>query len=301
MDMQIFRAGTHVAMGGESITFSETDLQKTAAAYKPEIHEAPLVVGHPTHDAPAYGWVRKVLAVEGELNVTPYQVDPAFSELVNAGRFKKISASFYKPDSPSNPVPGVFYLRHVGFLGAQPPAIKGLRPVSFAEQQEGVICFGETDGYMNEQQLVKKEAELRQREEKIRKKELEIEFGEFLGTLVREGKVLPVQQNDLVQFLGCISSTDSSTEVVEFGESKATPLEFFKNFLKSLPKQVEYSEIAKGKILEQKSTNSFPAPPRFGVDSIRLEIHEKAIAYQESHGCDYVSAVMAVESRGENK
>ena len=43
----------------------------------------------------------------------PRQVDPAFAEAVAAGRYKKVSASFYQPNSPHNPVPGVYYLRHV--------------------------------------------------------------------------------------------------------------------------------------------------------------------------------------------
>jgi hypothetical protein len=73
----------------------------------------------------------------------PDQVDAAFAELVNAGRYKKISGSFYTPDAPANPVPGVYYLRHVGFLGAQPPAVKGLKSASFAAAEEGVIEFGD--------------------------------------------------------------------------------------------------------------------------------------------------------------
>ncbi|EKO1024728.1 peptidase, partial [Salmonella enterica subsp. enterica] len=36
-----------------------------------------------------------------------------------------------------------YYLRHVGFLGAQPPAIKGLKQVSFAEDEEGVVEFAD--------------------------------------------------------------------------------------------------------------------------------------------------------------
>ena len=63
--------------------------------------------------------------------------------MVKAGFFKKISASFYRPDSPKNPKPGVYYLRHVGFLGAAPPAVKGLKSASFADNEEGVVEFGD--------------------------------------------------------------------------------------------------------------------------------------------------------------
>ncbi|WP_256665122.1 hypothetical protein [Pseudomonas sp. SLFW] len=40
-------------------------------------------------------------------------------------------------------MPGVYYLRHVGFLGAMPPSVKGLRPVELAEQEEGVVEFAD--------------------------------------------------------------------------------------------------------------------------------------------------------------
>ena len=136
----IFRVGTHTSSSGATISFTAEDLHASVDAYDTQLHEAPIVVGHPKQDAPAYGWI-KTLALTGDrLRATPHQVDPGFSDLVKSGRFKKISASFYAPDSPQNPKPGVYYLRHVGFLGAQPPAVKGLRPGSFSEV-EGVLEF----------------------------------------------------------------------------------------------------------------------------------------------------------------
>lgn len=139
--IQIFKPGKHIAASGDAHNFSESDVAATIAAYDPALHEAPIVVGHPRHDLPAYGWVKALSFADGALDAEPQQVDPAFAELVDAGRFKKISASFYAPDSPSNPVPGVYYLRHVGFLGAQPPAVKGLRSPEFNEADEKVISF----------------------------------------------------------------------------------------------------------------------------------------------------------------
>lgn len=146
--LQIFRPGRHVAMSGAAIEFSAADLAATAAAYDPAKHEAPIVVGHPRTDAPAYGWVEKLSAGAG-LEAVPHQVDPAFAEMVAAGRFKKISASFFTPGAAANPVPGVYYLRHVGFLGAQPPAVKGLRTPEFAEGGEGVVEFGDWGDQQN--------------------------------------------------------------------------------------------------------------------------------------------------------
>lgn len=147
--IEIFRPGTHTAMSGETIGFTEAQLAAAAAAYDPSIHEAPIVIGHPSDDGPAYGWVKKLTFAQS-LQAEPDQIDPQFAELVQAGRYKKVSAAFYRPDSPNNPVPGVYYLRHVGFLGAQPPAVKGLRQVEFADAQSDIVEleFGEARGGM---------------------------------------------------------------------------------------------------------------------------------------------------------
>lgn len=141
--LQIFRVGKHTATDGRTISFSEADLRAAASAYDPKLHEAPLVVGHPKSDDPAYGWVKSLAFAEGALAATPDQVEPEFAQMVNAGRFKKISASFYAPDAPGNPKPGAFYLRHVGFLGAAAPAVKGLKNASFADAESGVIEFAD--------------------------------------------------------------------------------------------------------------------------------------------------------------
>lgn len=139
----IFKPGRHTAANGTTLDFSEEQLAASIAAYDPKVHEAPLVIGHPKDNGPAYGWVSALSFADGEVVAETAQVNPDFAEMVASGAFKKRSASFYTPDSPSNPVPGVYYLRHVGFLGAQPPAIKGLTPVEFNDADEGVLEFSD--------------------------------------------------------------------------------------------------------------------------------------------------------------
>ena len=144
--IHIFKPGTHTSAGGTVIDFSEAVLRDAVAAYDPAIHQAPIVVGHPADNGPAYGWIDKLNYTDGEgIYAEPAQLEEQFSELVQAGRFKKVSASFYSPDAPTNPKPGSYYLRHLGFLGAQPPAIKGLKAIEFSEAEEGVVEFGEFD------------------------------------------------------------------------------------------------------------------------------------------------------------
>lgn len=145
--LHIFKPGQHTAMSGSTLAFSEADLQATVAAYDPAKHEAPLVIGHPTHDLPAFGWVQSLRYSDGDGNegqglyAMPAQVNPDFADMVAAGAFKKVSAAFYGPSAPNNPVPGIYYLRHVGFLGAQPPAVKGLRNPAFADDEDGVVTL----------------------------------------------------------------------------------------------------------------------------------------------------------------
>lgn len=141
--IHIFKPGTHQPMEGDPINFTLQDFKATAQAYNMAVHEAPLVIGHPKHNNPAYGWVKNIIATPEGLFIDPHQVDAEFAEIVAAGRYKKISPSFYEPDEPTNPVPGVYYLRHVGFLGAIPPAVKGLKAAEFADSGKGIVSFNE--------------------------------------------------------------------------------------------------------------------------------------------------------------
>jgi len=58
----------------------------------------------------------------------------------------------FTPTHPANPVPGVWYPRHLAFLGAVPPAVPGLGTVSltaddacveFSLGKNGIISLGD--------------------------------------------------------------------------------------------------------------------------------------------------------------
>lgn len=147
--IQCFAPGSHVALSGEMLAFSATDLAATAQAYDPALHEAPLVVGHPSTDDPAYGWVQALAHAGGKLEARPHQVNPEFAAAVNSGAYKKVSCAFWAPDAPGNPVPGVYYLRHIGFLGGAAPGVQGLRTPTFAGSAEGVVEFSAWDDSSN--------------------------------------------------------------------------------------------------------------------------------------------------------
>lgn len=138
--LHVFRAGTHTATDGKAYEFSEADIADLVDSYDPKLSRAALVVGHPKIDDPAFGWAAEFSRDGGEVFATPEAVDPQFAEMVNAQRFSNISLSVYLPESPGNPKPGHFYPRHIGFLGAQPPAVKGLQRPQFAEG-DGAVAF----------------------------------------------------------------------------------------------------------------------------------------------------------------
>lgn len=119
----VFRCGTHTDHSGVQRTISAVDIDRAIAAYEPG--SAPLVVGHPKLNAPAYGWVDEFRRLGDLVQAKASQVAPEFAAAVKAGRWKKRSIAF-GPD---------MHFRHVGFLGAAAPAVKGLRDIVFADKE----------------------------------------------------------------------------------------------------------------------------------------------------------------------
>lgn len=144
--IQVFKAGRHRSSNGKVFDFSEADVAQIAASYDPALHGAPIVLGHPKSNDPAWGWVKGLTVEAGVLVAEPERVDAAFAEGVEAGRYRYVSASFYTPDDAANPKPGAWYLRHVGYLGAQPPAVKGLE-AAFSEEPADLVEFSQADGF----------------------------------------------------------------------------------------------------------------------------------------------------------
>ncbi|MBI5646685.1 MAG: hypothetical protein HY962_07110 [Ignavibacteriae bacterium] len=123
MIIPFFTTGTHTDSAGNTHTITGEELDRRARLYNEQRqHEAPVVVGHPQTDAPAYGWIERVRRDGNTLVAEVRDVQPEFAEALARKLWKKVSAAFY-PDG---------LLRHVGFLGAQPPAIKGLPSFQFA-------------------------------------------------------------------------------------------------------------------------------------------------------------------------
>lgn len=137
--IEVFRTGTFKPMSGDAVSYGADDLSGIASGYDPDNAPAPIVIGHPATDAPAYGWVSgfEYDADKDRLFADIDELDPAFEEAVKEGRYKKVSMSFHTPDAPNNPTPGKWYAKHIGFLGGAAPAVSGLKPVQFTAAGEG--------------------------------------------------------------------------------------------------------------------------------------------------------------------
>ncbi len=148
MWMAVFKTGRHTDSKGNEREWTEGDLDGIAAGYDPEKHEAPVVIGHPKDNAPAYGWVEGLKRIRNTLWARIKPTSAEFTDWIKRGLFKKRSISLY-PDMT---------LRHIGFLGAMPPAVKGLPDFKFEEKEEGIVIeFEEKD--------IKKEGRERAEEE----------------------------------------------------------------------------------------------------------------------------------------
>jgi hypothetical protein len=135
--VEIFRGGRQVDSAGKEHDGDKL-IDAALANFDAAKHEPPLCVGHPRDNAPAFGWVAALKAENRggvrTLMAKCKDVVPAFIEALKQGLYKKRSAAFY-PDGS---------LRHVGFLGAAPPAVKALADLKFNETEFSSFEFSET-------------------------------------------------------------------------------------------------------------------------------------------------------------
>lgn len=143
-----FVTGTHTDSSGSVETFDAARLREVQNAYNGGAWRAPITIGHPSNNAPAFGWIGKVEFDDAGLWAEPSEVSPELKDWNEKGYFRNISASFYPPGHPNNPTPGKWNLRHIGVLGAQPPAIKAIGQHTFSENDVPVYEYSELSDFL---------------------------------------------------------------------------------------------------------------------------------------------------------
>ncbi len=125
--VELFKAGEQTDSLGNTQNFTTADLDDMV-----NNHESfPIVIGHPKVDAPAYGWSAELKRDGDSLFGKFENVESQFSDMVENKRFPNRSVRINKTD-------GGFKVAHVGFLGAIPPAIPGLKQLEFSADDEGM-------------------------------------------------------------------------------------------------------------------------------------------------------------------
>ena len=132
--IDVCRAGTWRDMAGRDVAIDEARLDRIVDAHA-VADPAPVVVGHPETDAPAFAWIDGLRRVGDRLQAKLRDIAPAFREAVEAGRYAGRSIAL-QGDT----------LRHVGFLGGRAPAVSGLVPTRFASAPETVVAFTDDAG-----------------------------------------------------------------------------------------------------------------------------------------------------------
>ena len=123
----IFMGGEQVDSKGTKRVWSETELDEIVNNTQKRINRdlfsgAPLVVGHPKTDSPAYGWTSEIKRVRNTILIKGSKLHAAFAKGFKKGQWPNRSIRIAKGKDG-------LYLRHIGFLGAVPPAIEGMNSV----------------------------------------------------------------------------------------------------------------------------------------------------------------------------
>lgn len=305
----IFKTGTHTATNGQSLNATADFIREVVRGYNPKSHEAPAVIGHPQNSHPAYGWVESLSFDEskGILYATFKQLEAQFIKLLKDGRFKKRSASFYPPNHPANPTKGKPYLRHVGFLGAEPPAVKGLADFSddkdcltyeFAEISPNQLTKETTmpkEPSLDASQVIgfaEREARIQAREEAVEAREKALAktkqqgFYDFTESLLLAGKIAPAEREAIISVLvdaDNANRTFSFSENGVFGERSSS--DALKAVLERLSPIIEFGEIT------ATNPNNRRLPQAIGNEVGNEQLAQQIQAYADKHQLDYAEAV----------
>lgn len=284
------------------LTVSVDDLIALAAAYDPTRYQAPVVIGHPLTDDPAWGWVLD--AAVGDTGLwLEVELLPEMAELVQAGSYRTVSVALWTPNAPGNPAPGVWSLKHLGFLGAQPPAVKGLAAVRLnndAGTGITIITCEELTNMITPDTasaavvaLHERETAINARETALNRREAELRLAGYRGEIeqhVAAGRVTAAE----VEPLALLMERLTGTATITLSEGDTPALDVLRQHLARLPARVTLGEHAAPTPLP---TVALPKIPHgYRLSEAGLDLHSRAVAHQATHHTDYLTAVRAVQA-----
>lgn len=327
MTFEIFKTGTHTSDKGISKEYTLDDLNFIANSYKPEEDEAPIVIGHPEDNDPAFGWVSSLsVSDDGKLiaDAPEDKLHPDFLDALKEGRYKKRSISL-TPEGK---------LRHIGFLGAAKPAVKGLSDIQFSSPSSEVYEFEvdnvqaspvqETNAVtpeISDKNLSSITQEINQLKESINSiqqnftesdstkaiiaklssqvnsiqaKLSNTDFESLLDSKVSDGTLTPAIKEKVLAVSNFAQTQNFSDDF--------SPAKFQSDFNKhlialvnSFPKIIYYENFAEKPASVNINENEFED---LILDQDSLQIHKKALQYmQANEGVEYVEAINFVSQQ----
>lgn len=290
----------------EPITLTAEDIAAIAAAYDVRRYQAPVVIGHPETDDPAWGWVAGASADAAGLWLD-VELLPEMADLIRQQRYRAVSVALWTPQAPGNPTPGVWALKHLGYLGAAAPAVKGLAPTRLHNDGAAGAVTLTREMRMSEQApaadaarpetvaLAERERDLARREAAIAARERELAraaYGQEVDAHVAAGRVLAGERDLLVALMERLAGA-GSVQLAE--DQKSLPaLDALRGFLGRLPARVDLTERAAPHA--QRQIDLPAVVPGYRLSERGLAVHTAARQYMAQHpGTDYLAAVRAVE------
>ncbi len=313
MKFEIFKTGSHTSDKGVTKEYSLDDLNFIAQSYKPEEDEAPIVIGHPEDNDPAFGWVNSLsVSEDGKLiaETSDEKLQPDFLNALKEGRYKKRSISL-TPEGK---------LRHIGFLGAAKPAVKGLADIQFSSPSSVVYEFEfekESDSNKEQEKISELSREIDQLKETVsslqqnfsesgensarasidkissqlnslQAKISNSDFNNLLDDKVEEGTLTPaikVKVLELSNFMQAQNFSEGFLPSKFQGEVNKLLL----SLVNSFPKIIYYDNFAE----KPEDDNSLKDDSFIGmeIDAESKQLHKKALALMKKDNITYLSAV----------
>lgn len=328
MTFEIFKTGTHTSDKGISKEYTLDDLNFIANSYKPEEDEAPIVIGHPVDNDPAFGWVSSLsVSEDGKLiaDAPDDRLHPEFLTALKEGRYKKRSISL-TPEGK---------LRHIGFLGAAKPAVKGLADIQFSspssfvyefdvdKEKEPEIKADRTSPEISDEKLSSLTQEINQLKETITSFQNNFSESEFSSTKSSIEKIqsqlnslhAKLSNSDFENYLESKVDVGTLTPAIKekvlavsnFAQTQNfsddfSPVRFHTDLNKhlislvnSFPKFIYYDNFAEKPASVNINANEFAD---FTLDQDSLQIHKKALQYmQANQGVEYIEAINFVSKQ----
>ncbi len=275
MWIEIFRTGKHRDSIGREADYPIETLDKIVSKFNTSSEDgsysAPLVIGHPSTNEPAHGWVERLSRRKSVLLAKLKDLSNEIIEDVRQGKYKKISIAL-----DSN-----LLLRHVGLLGAAQPAVQGLKPVTFSEDGSELHYFEEALNLQNDdifQNIAKLEEEniaLKNEIQSLKNSIKQRQFSDYANDYFARNKFIAADEQVIEKLTDLLIKADcAAAQNSEFSESQELVGDI-KQFFDAL-KPAHLFETLHSNYSNQNNSDNFSGRK---VNQTRLELHKNAIAY----------------------